>query len=375
MASQINKVFQLDLSGKLINEFNSAKEASEKLNLTIAKIRSSCRKNSIVNKQYRFKYDKPIKHKKSKISLEEFVELAKKAQGDKFDNYIYLKEYYTKATDKVGIICKKHGLFWQRGLDHLNGRGCSECSNVKKMTKEIFITKVKAIYGDKFDLSEVEYKNNKTKVKIYCNECKKYFYKRPNDLLSGYGCPYCVGLYKTTEEYIDELKNLRDDFDEYDYSEAEYTSATCYITITHKICGHKFKQMANNHRSGCKCPKCAAFPTHSKLELKVGELLKEHNIIYEFQKTFDWLKYKSFLYLDYFLPEYNVAVEVQGDQHFHAYKGLGGEKNLKEQQARDATKLELCKEHGFKMFYITNKNPNIDEILNYINATEYKKES
>lgn len=370
MTTKVNKVLQFNLNGNLINEFNSAKEASEKLNLTLAQIRGSCIKNSIVNKIYRFKYDKPIKHRSQKISFEEFVELAKKAQGDKFDNYIYSKEYYSKSTDKVGIICKKHGLFWQRGLDHLKGRGCLECSHVKKMTKDTFIEKVKSIYGDKFDFSEVDYKNNKTKVKIYCKDCKKYFYKRPNDLLSGYGCPYCVGLYKTTEEYINELKTLRDDFDEYDYSEVEYTHAKCYITITHKVCGHKFKQLANNHRNGCKCPKCAAFPTHSKLELKVGELLKENNIEFEFQKTFEWLRYKSFLYLDYFLPKYNIAIEVQGDQHFNAYKAFGGEKALEEQKIRDSVKLNLCEEHNFKMFYITAKNPNINEILSYINEAE-----
>ena len=38
----------------------------------------------------------------------------------------------------------------------------------KRKTTEQFIAEAKAVHGDKYDYSKVEYKNNKTKVCIIC---------------------------------------------------------------------------------------------------------------------------------------------------------------------------------------------------------------
>lgn len=58
------------------------------------------------------------------------------------------------------------------------------------MTTEEFIYKAKAIHGDKYDYSKVEYINNHTKVCIICKEHGE-FWQRPNDHLSGKGCKGC----------------------------------------------------------------------------------------------------------------------------------------------------------------------------------------
>ena len=46
---------------------------------------------------------------------------------------------------------------------------------------------------------------------------------------------------------------------------------------------------------------------------KIEEYLKSENIKFEKQKKFEWLGRQS---LDFYLPEYNVAIECQGIQHF-----------------------------------------------------------
>ena len=44
------------------------------------------------------------------------------------DRYDYSKVVYGKNNrEKVKIICKKHGMFWQTPTGHLNGKGCPKC--------------------------------------------------------------------------------------------------------------------------------------------------------------------------------------------------------------------------------------------------------
>ncbi len=67
------------------------------------------------------------------LDTEIFIKNAKKIHGDKYDyskvDYIHNKKY-------VEIICKKHGEFFQRPNDHLQGRGCVKCSMSGKSNME-----------------------------------------------------------------------------------------------------------------------------------------------------------------------------------------------------------------------------------------------
>jgi len=56
-----------------------------------------------------------------------------------------------------------------------------------RKTTEQFIKEAKLIHGDKYDYSETEYKNNKTKVKVFCKRCNEYFEQRPDAHLKSYG--------------------------------------------------------------------------------------------------------------------------------------------------------------------------------------------
>lgn len=60
------------------------------------------------------------------------------------------------------------------------------------------------------------------------------------------------------------------------------------------------------------------------------------------------------MYIDFFLPEYNVGIECHGIQHFKPVCFFGGENKYNEQKNRDLLKYELCSEHGIKIYYFTN---------------------
>ena len=306
-------------------------------------------------------------------NLETFIKDAKKVHGDK---YIYKEINFSKKTDVIEIICRKHGGFKTTPLRHLQGHNCPHCAVNAKMTTEDFITKARQIHGDKYDYSKVEYVNNRTKVCIICKECGNEFLMTPNSHLSGQKCRICaykeMGLHKrmTTEDFITKARQIHGD--KYDYSKVEYVNFDTPVCI---ICSEKddngiihgeFWQTPHKHLSGGCCSKCNEF----KLEREVRLLLEKNNIDYIFQtskKDFKWLNRLS---LDFYLPNYNIAIECQGIQHFEPvdFAGKGAEwarcafEKLKE---RDILKKKLCADNGIDLIYYSDKMD--DDVFNNLN--------
>ena len=137
-----------------------------------------------------------------------FVE---KAQHIHCNHYIYDKVSYLNCFKKVCIICPKHGEFWQKPSDHLNGRGCPICGieNMKEKQSsntEEFIQEAKKIHGDKYDYSKVNYINRKTKVCIICPKHGE-FWQTPDCHLQNESCPNCNLIVSKAEEEIIKLLN------------------------------------------------------------------------------------------------------------------------------------------------------------------------
>ena len=134
-----------------------------------------------------------------------------------------------------------------------------------KLTTEQFIEKAKAVHGDKYGYDEVEYINNRTKVKIWCTVHKEYFYQTPNGHLLGQACKKCG--YETTkakrrmsiEEFIQKA-NDKYGIGKFDYSLVNIKNTDTDIIIIcpehgeFKITPHSFLSKRTKH--GCyKCSK------------------------------------------------------------------------------------------------------------------------
>ena len=287
---------------------------------------------------------------RKKKAKEEFIKEATEKHKGKYD---YSKVEYVNNKTKVCIICNKpnHGEFWQTPDSHLSGKGCPKCGNENKgeychSTKEEFIKKAREKHGDKYDYSKVNYVNAKTKVCIICNKPNHgEFWQTPNDHLKGRGCQKCSGKYvPTTEEWIASARKVHSD--KYDYNKVGYNGAFTKVCI---ICPEhgEFWQTPNDHLQGCGCPKCNL----SHLERSVMNYLDEHGITYDYQKRFDWLGRQS---LDFYLPDYNVALECQGRQHFEEIDYFCNKEGLNECKKRDKLKFKKCQKHGIKVLYYSN---------------------
>ena len=87
----------------------------------------------------------------------------------------------------------------------------------------------------------------------------------------------------------------------------------------------------------------------SKLETKVALLLKEANIKYIREKTYDDLRLGKFRY-DFYLPIENTIIEVNGQQHY--YEVWGGRAGLLKQQENDRRKISYALANKIKMYSI-----------------------
>ena len=135
-------------------------------------------------------------------TTEEFIEEARKIHGDKYN---YSKVEYVNYQTKVTIICPIHGEFTQTPTGHIKGNGCPMCANDRtslRMTTEEFIQKSRAIHGNKYDYSNVEYTHNNVEVCIICPEHGE-FLQKPRLHLSGCGCPICTGTARRTSRRRD----------------------------------------------------------------------------------------------------------------------------------------------------------------------------
>ena len=198
-----------------------------------------------------------------KLLNDEFIEKAIKKHGDKYD---YSKVEYTGSHNKVCIICPEHREFYQSATNHLSGYGCKKCAyqyshgKYRLTSFETFLSQAKEIHGDKYDYSNVKWKNTSTKITIICPTHGEFLQIPQNHIRLKCGCRKCGRLIakskvnKYNTEYF-KKHAIKKHGDKYDYSKTECFNATDKVEINCPIHG-KFKQDANQHLMGHGCPDC-----------------------------------------------------------------------------------------------------------------------
>ena len=300
-------------------------------------------------------------------TLNEFIEKANKVHG--YGRYDYSKVEYKNNKTQICIICHNHNEpheFKPTPINHLNGSGCPLCARIEQSLKQIltsdeFIEKANKKHGKgTYDYSKVKYVNCNTEVIIIChNHEEPYEFKQiPSKHLVGHGCPIC-GVQKRAKERMSSLSEFIEKANKvhgegtYDYSKSIYInnhSKLCIICHKHG----EFWQTPNTHLRGSGCPKCNKY----KGEIAIRNFLIKNQIEFEEQKKFKGCEYKRQLKFDFYLPQYNLCLEFDGEQHFkpHDFSSKLDEKrkikNLKLVQHRDQIKTDYCKSHNINLLRI-----------------------
>lgn len=227
-----------------------------------------------------------------KSNTNDFVEKARKVHGDKYD---YSNVDYKRGHTKVTIFCPIHNnYFEQTPSSHLSGRGCKICRNEDlsdrfNMGREGFIERAKKVHGNKYDYSQVDYKNNRTNVSIICKKHNTVFSQDPSNHLMGAGCPIC-----------------------------NESKGESFLRLWFKRNGIKFIPQKTFVDCITKNKKGKCFP----------------------------------LEFDFYLPDYNLCVEWDGIQHYEPRDMFGGIKTFERQKYLDTIKSNYCKQNDIDLLRI-----------------------
>ena len=161
-----------------------------------------------------------------------------------------------------------------------------------------------------------------------------------------------------TVKYINEVSKFHNFY--YDYSLVIYKNAHTKIKIICPVHGI-FEQRPCNHTKGVGCPSCRE--SHGEKEIK--KILDKKNISFIYNKRYKECRYKNPLPFDFYLPDYNICIEYDGEQHFRSWNRWGGDEALRTQKIRDKIKTDFCAQNNITLIRISY-NENILEKLNSI---------
>ena len=186
----------------------------------------------------------------------------------------------------------------------------------------------------------------------------------------GRACLECALDHRrdTNQEFIDKANKVHNN--KYDYTKVKYFNTRTKVEIICLKHGSFLQKPMDHINSKQGCPICK----ESKGEILVSKILKDHNIIFEPQKSFPDLKHKNVLFFDFYLTELNMCIEYDGEQHFRPVLGWGSEETFKQLQLRDKLKTEYCKNNKIPFLRLTYKDSDEDvkiKILKFLGLNEH----
>ncbi|MGM9530581.1 zinc-ribbon domain-containing protein, partial [Intestinibacter sp.] len=301
-----------------------------------------------------------------KKTHEEYV----KELAIKNPNVKVVEEYIDSGTP-ILHCCLIHDIFWKTTPGRaLSGIGCEECRKEKFRktrckTHNQYVEEVELINPDIVIVGQ--YIDAKTPIDHYCKKHNILWSAYPSNILRGVGCKECGNdkirdkNIKLHNEYVEDLLRVNTNIDVIE----EYKGA--HIPILHrcKIDGHTWYASPANILSGKGCPNCQ----ESHGERHIRQWCEKNSIIYIYQKTFDGCKNIKNLPFDFYLPDYNLCIEYDGEQHFRPvdFSGKGEEWALNQFEKirlHDEIKNQYCKKNNIHLLRIPYYK-NIEEELEH----------
>lgn len=81
-------------------------------------------------------------------------------------------------------------VWWTEPKRLLSQKRCPKCHYNQPYTTASFVKQVNRVYPNEFKILS-QYKSSKGKILVQHLKCGHKWWIRPNNLLTGYGCPYC----------------------------------------------------------------------------------------------------------------------------------------------------------------------------------------
>ena len=226
---------------------------------------------------------------------------------------------------------------------YIENYGCELLTSSEDYKDQYTPLKIKCNCGEIFitDYNHFKYQNKRT-----CNKCsnknkklfKSHTYEYVKSYIESYGCELLSKDYKNN---TDKLK-------------IKCNCGEIFIT--------DFATFKGKRKT--RCTRCSS--KMSSYEREVEHYLKENSINYEMQYKFDDCRKVLPLPFDFYLTDFNICIEVDGEGHFEKMRFK--EYDLQDVILRDNIKTQYCNDNNIKLIRI----PYFD-ILNHKFKNELNK--
>lgn len=222
---------------------------------------------------------------------------------------------------------------------------------MKRLTLQDFQNRLNMIHP-KEKLIALEWTSGRENAIVKCATCGQIFVKKGEYFLDKRKVSICKKCFPTQSNVLKENFILPQG---YSYVE-KYNGMHNKILIKHS-CGFIWKITPANLKLGKGCPKCNK--KISKGEQKIIQWLNDNKIEYIYQYPIKINN--SNLYVDFYLPKYNLYIEYNGEQHYQKINYFGGLEKFKKQLYNDNLKRSFLAEKLIEIPYTYFEN--IEEIL------------
>jgi G:T-mismatch repair DNA endonuclease (very short patch repair protein) len=320
------------------------------------------------NLGYKIEYRKPILVKIEDLmpgTTSKITAICDVCSSESSCEYRFYFEYTKNLSGKY--YCNKCNKIKSRQtcLDKYGVDNPMKNEHIKGKLRESILKKYGVEHYSKTDEYKEKYKNtciqkygleNAFQVEIFKDKSKK-------TSMSKYGVDYFINSDKTRNQFkLKKEENTKNKYRSYiseDFSIIRYESDT--FLVNHKKCGETFsigKKLfySRNKQAVCICTICNPIgPQSSYLEEDISKLLENNNINYikKDRKILDGLE------IDIYLPEYKLAIEING-VYWHS--------ELFKDKYYHLEKTKLCNQNNIDLIHIweddwRNKSDIIKSIL------------
>ena len=275
---------------------------------------------------------------------------------------------YIDANTKILHKCLIHNQTWMTTPTRaLKGVGCELCHNErvsmnKTRSHEWYLNEISKVAPNIRVIGK--YQKSSTPIKHYCTLHDIEWDASPDSILNGHGCWFC-GLdkisAKNTKSYDQYVNELRE-YDPNIICIGNYVNMTTKVKHKCLIDGYEWDAMPTWLLGGRGCPKCH----ESHGERQIRNWLEAHNIQYITQMKFEDCKAARLLPFDFYLPNNNIAIEFDGEQHFRSVDFFAGESALIKRKKYDKIKDIYCKINNITLLRIPYFKNIETELNNYI---------
>lgn len=234
-------------------------------------------------------------------------------------------------------------------------------SDRKTMSKETIINEIKNISPNIEILTDFKYV--KDEVNYVCVKHNYYGHHRIQNLLTGRGCKLCgyEKMSMTNSSSVGEFQNkvhsINPNINVIDDNIGRYGTHLYKCSKCNTVWSGIFTYTLT-------CPNCEKVKSHG--EKYISSILSNLNLNFIPEKRFDNCKDNRSLPFDFYLPDQNICIEYNGEQHYKPIEHFGGEASFEKRCYHDEIKKQYCSLHGIKLIEIPYTINTEDDIKSFI---------